>query len=258
MSDSKADENEDDTIQWTEVKRYRNRLSSKKTRDKERSLIKSLEREKERLHLSNTSLAYHNLHLREAIKAIKTKLKSRQDGAMTSAKPKFQSESQSLTNSLTPQPQSLPVRGTFQGSYSQPVQGNWPQHAGIPNPSIPGAFPWPQAQQVAQIVANSLHAQQTLQQLLPPMPQPQPPPSIYAPSQPNFAAGGGSHHPNQPSLGGHQQHPFAPPPPRPPQGNEQGFINTWQDFQNTPAFDHQTITEAVEEDQRKRARTEDL
>ncbi|CAJ1959234.1 unnamed protein product [Cylindrotheca closterium] len=65
------DEDIEDQPQSLELKRHRSRLSSKRTREKERSIMEDLEKKRSRLYISNTALEYHNKDLREAIQNIK-------------------------------------------------------------------------------------------------------------------------------------------------------------------------------------------
>jgi hypothetical protein len=65
------DDNDTTKSQWSEIKRYRNRLNSQRTRVRERIQLDSLESERCRLHLSNTALQYHNKHLRDTIRRIR-------------------------------------------------------------------------------------------------------------------------------------------------------------------------------------------
>jgi hypothetical protein len=53
--------------EWEEVKKARNRINSQRTRERERSQIKSLEAERARLWLSNDAIKFQNQHYREAI-----------------------------------------------------------------------------------------------------------------------------------------------------------------------------------------------
>jgi len=55
---------------WEEVKKARNRINSQRTRERERSSIKSLEVERSRLWLSNDAIKFQNQHYRDTIARI--------------------------------------------------------------------------------------------------------------------------------------------------------------------------------------------
>jgi len=74
MSNEDNENEVEEKSQSLEMKRHKSRLSSKRTREKERSLMDALESERIRLYLSNTALKYHNGHLRDAIQALKTQI----------------------------------------------------------------------------------------------------------------------------------------------------------------------------------------
>lgn len=57
-------------IHWEEVKKARNRINSQRTRERERSQIKTLEAERARLWLSNDAIKFQNRHFREVIAKI--------------------------------------------------------------------------------------------------------------------------------------------------------------------------------------------
>lgn len=57
-------------IEWEEVKKARNRINSQRTRERERSQIKSLEAERACLWLSNDAIKFQNRHFRETIAQI--------------------------------------------------------------------------------------------------------------------------------------------------------------------------------------------
>lgn len=60
-----------DGAQWDEVKRARNRVNSRRTREREKEQLDRLESERARLWLSNDALRYQNSHLNEAIKRVR-------------------------------------------------------------------------------------------------------------------------------------------------------------------------------------------
>ena len=57
-------------IEWEEVKKVRNRINSQRTRERERSQIKSFEAERACLWLSNDAIKFQNRHFRETIAQI--------------------------------------------------------------------------------------------------------------------------------------------------------------------------------------------
>ena len=74
MNQDEEDDHQETQAQWSEIKRYRNRINSQRTRERERFQLETLESEKSRLFLSNDALRYQNGHLREAIKKIREQL----------------------------------------------------------------------------------------------------------------------------------------------------------------------------------------
>lgn len=74
MSSPKKNEgssNDTTSLQWEELQRARNRLNSKRTRERERSQIDHLESEKARLWVSNDAIKFQNAQYREAIARIR-------------------------------------------------------------------------------------------------------------------------------------------------------------------------------------------
>jgi len=62
--------NDKQGAEWEEVKKARNRINSQRTRERERSSIKSLEAERSRLWLSNDAIKFQNQHYRDTIARI--------------------------------------------------------------------------------------------------------------------------------------------------------------------------------------------
>jgi hypothetical protein len=76
MSKPSQDNELGSSLPWDDLQRARNRLNSKRTRDRERSQIESLEAQKERIWVSNDAIKYQNAQMREAIRAIHQERKS--------------------------------------------------------------------------------------------------------------------------------------------------------------------------------------
>jgi hypothetical protein len=76
MSKPSQDNELDSSLPWDDLQRARNRLNSKRTRDRERSQIERLESQKERIWVSNDAIKYQNAQMREAIRAIHQERKS--------------------------------------------------------------------------------------------------------------------------------------------------------------------------------------
>ena len=72
-SPKKVESTSNDTasLQWEELQRARNRLNSKRTRERERSQIDHLESEKARLWVSNDAIKFQNAQYREAIARVR-------------------------------------------------------------------------------------------------------------------------------------------------------------------------------------------
>jgi hypothetical protein len=68
-------------LHWSEVKKDRNRLNAKNSRDRQQHQSSALEAQNTRLAVSNDALRFHNRHLREAIQQIKEQSKLKKASA---------------------------------------------------------------------------------------------------------------------------------------------------------------------------------
>jgi hypothetical protein len=68
-------------LHWSEVKKDRNRLNAKNSRDRQQHQSNALEARNTRLAVSNDALRFHNRHLREAIQQIKEQSKLKKASA---------------------------------------------------------------------------------------------------------------------------------------------------------------------------------
>ena len=112
--------NDTTSLQWEELQRARNRLNSKRTRERERTQIDHLESEKARLWVSNDAIKFQNAQYREAIariREVKSSKLTKSDG--TSAKrPGTRQDVQSVARSILSS--ASPINAPHQGLESVP------------------------------------------------------------------------------------------------------------------------------------------
>eukprot|EP00980_Cylindrotheca_fusiformis_P026894 scaffold17901_cov157-Cylindrotheca_fusiformis.AAC.1 len=98
--------NEDAERHWTEVKKDRNRLNAKRSRNRQQQQISTLEAENMRLAVSNDALRFQNTHLKDAILRINEEREKKKVAAKESSKtmpPPSNQISQPLSSQISQQ-----------------------------------------------------------------------------------------------------------------------------------------------------------
>jgi hypothetical protein len=111
-------------LHWSEVKKDRNRINAKNSRDRQQHQSNTLEAQNTRLTVSNDALRFHNRHLREAIQQIKEHISSNQVVGQSISIPNQLSQNQHAVKMMASEATKGEVATSLQSSNMQVSHGN--------------------------------------------------------------------------------------------------------------------------------------